>query len=892
MSQVTDQLIDVISKPRARRTDAEIETAISWLRRRAQILNNVGKKELVEIVKNCSYETATRDDVIIQQGDYGDTMYIILRGVCLVYIDASLTGEEDPFQASSPPPQLPKDPAAAAGGAANGSPEPRKARSIDRSKYGKFIMRYESGKSFGEAALLCDDKSRNATVLADEDCDLLVLDQALFDKALRAEQELEYAEVCHFVENHPYFRHMSPKFKRLLELSLRKDTFPFDSVMTQQGMPVTSLIFILKGQANMYLEPHAYQKQYSHLWPFEAGVDLYSHEFEWLRESRRNNILRKYEDPAVWPTKSEHLVVKRTEGYAAAEKRVQDRTLCLCSIRGGEVIGDLEVVTKLSTYMFTVTSTSPTTAFVLDLKNLERLVGRRNQVTMEVMKETATEKLEMRAHSHYGKDVSFLSYLLYKIREERLPSAKKLPPIKSTKQLPPKEIQIQHLLEKFKSGEAQLVEPYVHGSLIYKEQMQEKARIRNNIRKRSPHSISGLLREARRKMNRRQPRSRREIVDSLKEMMESDLVEYSTDLPKDKPKATKKKPENPPAPSLTPARKMSNPSPREGAMSTERKGSLTKDPPKTVRFSNDTDKSSPRNINQMLTAPSNDSRGKPVSKPDSRRTSLLPAITETRETSALNGKVDGTRNGEKGMNSSFKSPRASDGDTSRLVSEAEEGPSSATSSKREYQRKEVSADSRSPTRLPPLAKPELKKPSPSSKWDMALRFVNERVNTELTKQLLSSNSGFDDYETSDVSLALLEKRIKSFFTEKVMSQTSTTMTTPRTSNTRRQSKDGDNQDLHLPPLRRFHVDLQDADVNIPKPGGKVWIRKRLCRFANSSIKVKDHEHVRYHMVPELPQFEDVKKARVVMHRILTASLSPEGMTKTTRNSISDVNTFR
>ena len=31
-------------------------------------------------------------------------------------------------------------------------------------------------------------------------------------------------------------------------------------------------------------------------------------------------------------------------------------------------------------------------------------------------------------------------------------------------------------------------------------------------------------------MNRRQPRSRREIVNSLKEMMEADLVEVSNDL--------------------------------------------------------------------------------------------------------------------------------------------------------------------------------------------------------------------------------------------------------------------------------------------------------------------------------------------------------------------------
>ena len=67
----------------------------------------------------------------------------------------------------------------------------------------------------------------------------------------------------------------------------------------------------------------------------------------------------------------------------------QERSVCLCSVRGGEVLGDLEVVMKLTTHMYTVTSTSPTTVFLLDYKNLDRLVGKRNQVTMERIKQTA-----------------------------------------------------------------------------------------------------------------------------------------------------------------------------------------------------------------------------------------------------------------------------------------------------------------------------------------------------------------------------------------------------------------------------------------------------------------------------------------------------------------------
>ena len=43
----------------------------------------------------------------------------------------------------------------------------------------------ESGKHFGEAALMGEDKTRNATILADECCDFLVIQQKLFDRCLK-----------------------------------------------------------------------------------------------------------------------------------------------------------------------------------------------------------------------------------------------------------------------------------------------------------------------------------------------------------------------------------------------------------------------------------------------------------------------------------------------------------------------------------------------------------------------------------------------------------------------------------------------------------------------------------------------------------------------------------
>lgn len=51
------------------------------------------------------------------------------------------------------------------------------------------------------------------------------------------------------------------------------------------------------------------------------------------------------------------------------------------------MIGDLEFVQNLGTYLSTVVCTVPTTAFVLEVRNLERLMGKRNPLTIQIMKQ-------------------------------------------------------------------------------------------------------------------------------------------------------------------------------------------------------------------------------------------------------------------------------------------------------------------------------------------------------------------------------------------------------------------------------------------------------------------------------------------------------------------------
>lgn len=65
------------------------------------------------------------------------------------------------------------------------------------------------------------------------------------------------------------------------------------------------------------------------------------------RELRRAAILRKYEDPSVWETMPEDLMIKRNEGYAAIEKHMQEKKINLCTVQEKEVLGDVETLLGL-----------------------------------------------------------------------------------------------------------------------------------------------------------------------------------------------------------------------------------------------------------------------------------------------------------------------------------------------------------------------------------------------------------------------------------------------------------------------------------------------------------------------------------------------------------------
>ncbi|XP_059158637.1 uncharacterized protein LOC131942733 [Physella acuta] len=328
---------------------------------------------------------------------------------------------------------------------------------IAREHFGKFIMHFVAGQGFGEIALLRDNCVRNATIIADTACDLLVVQKKLFDTCIKASQLAEYQEKKRFVESSNIFRGWSPKFRNLLEMSLIKEHHPYGSVIVQQGAPVRGLIFVISGQVKLTVTPRLHKQQFQDL--------LQKHQYR-----RHRNRAQSDTDPTRQLTPSqasprsskltaEQIFVRRRFGYAAAEERIKSKCVDISCIEKGQVIGDIETVLDLATSIETAVSTSSTFVYVLNTKNYERLVVKKNPATLgkiqaRIAASKATQiplfdclvsELKAKLDRHRGTGRFYSSELRKKIQNQ------------------PK-----HLLEIFRRKNIPLTEPYAKASMHHK----------------------------------------------------------------------------------------------------------------------------------------------------------------------------------------------------------------------------------------------------------------------------------------------------------------------------------------------------------------------------------------------------------------------------------------
>ena len=185
--------------------------------------------------------------------------------------------------------------------------------------------------------------------------------------------------------------------------------------------------------------------------------------------------------------------MRRKEGYAAAERKVLHKNISLCSVEAGEVLGDVETIMGMETHLQTVTSIAPTEVYYLTAKNYERLITKKNPATVDVLREQVIRKLKSRVHTKLGNQIPLLKHVLFKLTDELKPVEKRMPPLRTSKELPERNTLFNHLLSVFVQNKAQLIEPHVPGAIYYREMMREKARIRDNVRRHTKVPKQGVM---------------------------------------------------------------------------------------------------------------------------------------------------------------------------------------------------------------------------------------------------------------------------------------------------------------------------------------------------------------------------------------------------------------
>lgn len=195
--------------------------------------------------------------------------------------------------------------------------------------------------------------------------------------------------------------------------------------------------------------------------------------------------------------------IRRTDGYAAAEKVVFDKLIDICIIEEGEVISDFELLLGLEVNLFSVICTSDCTFFHLDAKIFDRLVYKKSPHTLTMMKFLSETKLSRRASSQLGQRMSILEPLLLKILDLRVVDPvgeekmddKTFLPIPKTVMLPrtpmarKRSARSRTLIDWFIQGKTPLLQPINKDAIYYRELIQKRAKFREVARERGPREM-------------------------------------------------------------------------------------------------------------------------------------------------------------------------------------------------------------------------------------------------------------------------------------------------------------------------------------------------------------------------------------------------------------------
>jgi hypothetical protein len=158
--------------------------------------------------------------------------------------------------------------------------------------------------------------------------------------------------------------------------------------------------------------------------------------------------------------------------------------------------------------MHTIQCTANTEVLILDMKNYERLITRKNPQTIELMKEKVLEKLTNRSTTPQGLQIPLVGHIVRKLKPKQ---KVKIDPAKN-RQVKKREVLMKQLVKLFLDDKAPMIEPCVPNAVFYKTKARERAEVKKNVEKRQGLNLAQANTRARLYgMNNKRPRSRREL---------------------------------------------------------------------------------------------------------------------------------------------------------------------------------------------------------------------------------------------------------------------------------------------------------------------------------------------------------------------------------------------
>lgn len=373
MPSFYEKVVSVIEKPESLRTDFECQELIAWFRNKSSLFKTLKSEIVKDVIRHCIFLRTGGDTVLIKQGDLGDRLYVILKGSVSIYVVQDKENEQEIRQHVEKVLSKPK---------------------LDKTQLGQHVWTSSEGHAFGEVALIKEDCVRTASVVTDEETDLMVVDRALYNRSVRDVLEREFHEKTEFVEKNPLFKHWLPKMKKSMTIALQKESMRYGSQIVRQGQPVDNVFFILSGEAEVIVDQASHKAQYPEIWD----------ELERLL-------------PDLLPRTNG---LNYTPSESLRRRRSLHRPYQMCLLGANEIVGAVEVILGLKTYLESTTATRDSEVLVLSTNNYNRLFTRKSSGrSVDMLKEMLCQRYYMYIHRSDLSviDSTFLKYLTIKMLE-------------------------------------------------------------------------------------------------------------------------------------------------------------------------------------------------------------------------------------------------------------------------------------------------------------------------------------------------------------------------------------------------------------------------------------------------------------------------------------------